>query len=116
MFGVDLWQKLPGLPHYDHISNKRVAEQVAIKHKPRVILFETETSDSFSAPDGRLFDFVFIDADHSYEAVKKDILAWKGRTSFLCGHDYGHPGVKQACHELLDVAPAGVDCCWYARS
>ena len=119
MIGLDLWQNVPGLPRYDHISNKRVAELVAIKHKPRVILLEIETSDRTIA--SRVWrrrgpiDFVFIDADHSYEAVKKDILAWKDRTGFLCGHDYGHPGVRQACDELLDAIPVGIDGCWYAR-
>jgi len=54
-------------------------------------------------PDG-LLDFVFIDADHRYEAVKQDIEAWlpKIRTGgILAGHDYSahHPGVKQAVQE-----------------
>jgi hypothetical protein len=36
-------------------------------------------------------DFVFIDADHSYEAVSRDIDAWKPkvkRGGILAGHDY----------------------------
>ena len=35
-------------------------------------------------------DFVFIDADHSYEAAKADIAAWKSKVKpggILCGHD-----------------------------
>jgi hypothetical protein len=41
-------------------------------------------------PDGH-FDFVFIDADHSYEGCRSDIAAWKGKVKpggWLCGHDY----------------------------
>lgn len=37
-------------------------------------------------------DFVFIDADHTYEAVKRDLLAWWPRVrpgGLVCGHDYG---------------------------
>jgi predicted O-methyltransferase YrrM len=55
----------------------------------------------------RKFDMVFIDADHAYESVRDDILAWRKlvrKGGLLCGHDYGHadwPGVKRAVDELL---------------
>jgi len=47
------------------------------------------------------FDMVFIDGAHDYESVRKDILAWGSMTKLLCGHDYDHPGVKQAVTELV---------------
>ena len=54
--------------------------------------------------DGSL-DFVFIDADHTYESVKKDIEAWLPKiksSGVLAGHDYQckkHPGVAKAVDE-----------------
>lgn len=57
--------------------------------------------------DDRSLDFVFIDADHSYEAVKADILAWLPKMkigSWFGGHDYNHPslpGVTKAVKEIL---------------
>jgi predicted O-methyltransferase YrrM len=54
-------------------------------------------------------DFVFIDADHSYESVKKDINAWFSKVKpggIFSGHDYAayngndHPGVKRAVDEF----------------
>lgn len=53
------------------------------------------------------FDLVFIDADHSYEAVKSDIEAWwplVKEGGIMAGHDYDHntrqwPGVYKAVHE-----------------
>lgn len=40
-------------------------------------------------PD-RSFDFVYIDADHTYDAVKQDIDLWLPKaTGMICGHDYG---------------------------
>lgn len=49
-------------------------------------------------------DFVFIDAAHDYENVKKDILAWLPKVKigkFLAGHDYNGKEVAQAVHEVL---------------
>lgn len=61
------------------------------------------------------FDMIFIDAEHTYEGVKKDIALWKPKTKILlCGHDYsnGWPGVKQAVNEML--GEVGVcDSIWY---
>src|SRR5512139_6522 len=48
-----------------------------------------EAAEQF--PD-KMFDFVFIDADHSLEAVERDIAAWRPKIKdggLLCGHDYG---------------------------
>lgn len=49
-------------------------------------------------------DFVFIDANHDYESVKNDILAWMPKIKnggILAGHDYFGSGVKQAVDEIL---------------
>ena len=55
--------------------------------------------------DGSI-DFVFIDADHVYESVKRDILAWLPKVKkggIIAGHDYcnEHPGVIQAVDEIF---------------
>lgn len=47
-------------------------------------------------------DMVFIDGDHSYAAVKRDLQIWKARIApggLLCGHDLSWPGVEQALQE-----------------
>lgn len=77
-------------------------------------LFSLEAVKRFE--DG-YFDFVFIDADHSYEAVKKDIAAWTPKVrsgGIIAGHDYGEPcGVKQAVDERFgNVNTLGT--VWYA--
>ncbi|MDD5643279.1 MAG: class I SAM-dependent methyltransferase [Syntrophales bacterium] len=49
-------------------------------------------------------DMVFIDADHSYEAVRADILAWRTKArKLICGHDYkkSWPGVQRAVQEIF---------------
>jgi hypothetical protein len=60
-------------------------------------------------PNGSL-DFVFIDADHSYEGVRRDIEAWLPKVKpggLLAGDDYCYPGcegVKRAVDSLLPGA------------
>lgn len=54
-------------------------------------------------PDHSL-DFVFIDGDHLYEAVKLDIVSWLPKVrpgGVICGHDIGMPGVKKAVDEMI---------------
>jgi hypothetical protein len=49
-------------------------------------------------------DFVFIDGDHSYNAVVQDIKAWLPKIKsggILAGHDYAFPEVRKACHDVL---------------
>lgn len=74
--------------------------------------------DSLRAADlfadaGRRFDLVFLDADHGYRPLCRDIAAWRPLVKpggILCGHDYGDeawPGVARAVDELLPGA-----LCW----
>lgn len=56
-----------------------------------------------------LFDFIYIDACHTYEAVCKDIDLWINKVKiggFIGGHDYGnseHPGVEKAVLEKIGL-------------
>lgn len=69
---------------------------------------------------GPVFDVVFIDADHAYDAVRDDILAYRPLLrpgGLLCGHDYerGCSGVIRAVDELLPGATIGPDSIWSIR-
>jgi hypothetical protein len=63
-------------------------------------------------------DMVFIDGDHHYENVHRDIETWKERLApggLLCGHDYpNYSGVKQSVEELVpNVKVAPNTTIWY---
>ena len=60
---------------------------------------------STHAPAAGGFDFVFVDADHSYEGVSKDWEAWNGRVKvggFMAFHDLMDPeGVSRWAHDTF---------------
>jgi predicted O-methyltransferase YrrM len=56
---------------------------------------------------GEVPDMVFIDGDHQYQNVFRDIAFWRARVprgGLLCGHDASWPGVKLALKDLLPEA------------
>jgi SAM-dependent methyltransferase len=63
-------------------------------------------------------DMVFIDGDHRYETVMKDInnaLSFLKPGGIISGHDYGHPlwtGVKKAVDETFDSVEV-IDSIWW---
>jgi len=65
-------------------------------------------------------DMIFLDGDHRYDTVVKDIrkaqkLVKEG--GIISGHDYGHPlwtGVKKAVDELLGPVEV-VDTIWWMK-
>lgn len=60
--------------------------------------------------DGRLYDFIYIDADHSKAAVAADIAAWYPLVrpgGILAGHDYVdvvHQEVQEAVNEFAEAS------------
>ncbi len=73
------------------------------------------------------FDFVFLDADHSYKGCSADIKVWAPkvkRGGLLCGHDYENPkfpdfGVKRAVDEYAaatgHAVELGENMTWFIR-
>ncbi len=69
--------------------------------------------------DGSL-SFVFIDADHRYDAVAQDIRSWSSKVKpggILAGHDYTDewPGVVKAVDEAFGDRVQRFGCSWMVR-
>ncbi len=135
---VDTWQVFPTDSSYAQSGDtvvQRTQEQrdsdlaravLVTENAPdrRRILRRTSAEAAELIPDGFL-DFVFIDADHSYEGVSADIRLWAPKVKaggLLCGHDYEHPsfptwGVKQAVDEYAakvgQPVQVGADWTWF---
>lgn len=59
---------------------------------------------SYSFEDGSL-DFVFVDGDHSYDGVVRDLEAWdnKVRTGgWIGGHDWSHHGTDDSVQRAVE--------------
>jgi hypothetical protein len=76
-----------------------------------------------SALTARLFAnkscfMVYIDADHNYESVRRDIKAWKSKVQYggiLAGHDYDLDPVMRAVEEQFGPCSDTVPQVWAVR-
>ncbi len=81
-----------------------VANGIGRDERCMVIVADSEKSSGLF--DNESLAFVYIDADHTYEAVKRDIELWWPKVrlhdGILAGHDYEsyHSGVKRAVDEF----------------
>ena len=96
--GIDSWNSsdIPSQNDagYSQVKQDQLEYQVRNKFakygdRGRIIRgYSFEVSKQF--PDG-YFDYIYIDADHSYEAVKQDLEDWYPKVrvgGILAGHDY----------------------------
>ena len=105
--------------HADMVQAIHATQEFASR---RIIMHEASESAAARTPDSSL-DFVFIDADHSYEGVSTDLKAWAPKVragGVLCGHDYDNGttwGVSRAVKEYADEASLrvllGSDWTWF---
>lgn len=102
----------------DNDTKKFYNSSVKEKYKQRLIPLQGlsyEVVDQI--PDGSL-DLVFIDADHSYNAVKRDIMKYTPKlkdTGLLTGHDIDYPGVNKAVNELIKNYDVGPNFVWVKK-
>lgn len=103
------------------------AETVTAFAEDRARILRMSSREAASlVPDGSL-DFVFIDADHSYEGCSADIAAWLPKLkpgALLSGHDYANHdfpefGVTRAVDEFVSRAglrlEIGDNFTWFVR-
>jgi len=111
-WGIDTWRKFSSTDikmdaYYNAISDQQW-EEVAFRSYQNMIKFNRFRIlrlDSIKAAKlfpNKYFDMIFIDADHSYEGVSKDIDAWFSKVrngGILCGDDWDRGSVRKAVTE-----------------
>jgi len=92
----------------DRDNDLRETYRVTQHAANRRCVFRATSQDAASTTADRSVDFVFIDADHSYDGVAEDIRLWAPKIregGLLCGHDinmevyYPNWGVTKAVYE-----------------
>jgi hypothetical protein len=109
-FMVDGWRRWDGyndLCDRDDALMEDIYQRVLKKFRDdkRAIPIRSFSVEAAMIFQPSFFDFVYIDADHTYESVKADIKAWwpKARSgAVFAGHDYKEGmGIIQAVGELV---------------
>lgn len=108
---VDTWEGSEGDPSRAWVAaaggSDAVFEEFCARTRGRRIRPYHADSLTAAAREWRPVDIIYIDADHRYEAVKADILAWWPHLKddgYMLGHDFGvvqFPGVEKAVRELF---------------
>lgn len=131
---IDSWEKPPAgsayadspdriaqndQPYFDRCYEQTLAEVAPFGN--RAIVHRMWSIDAVELFDGAVFDYVFIDAEHTYAGVKQDIGLWLPKVKpggWIGGHDYGNlprfPGVAAAVDEWFgDAIELDGDCTWF---
>lgn len=99
LYMVDVWRKLSE-DEYEDISNRDITENIwhqamlAIQgYEDRALMMRMKSNQAAKLFADDSLDFVYIDANHKYDAVKEDIELWWPKVKsggMFCGHDYIH--------------------------
>lgn len=118
------------LAHEDEIAqhnNRETADVLTRFAGDRRRIIQADSVAAAAEVEDASLDFVFIDADHSYEGCRRDIEAWVPKLKpggLLCGHDFMHPdfpdwGVERAVREFAKGGghryEIGADLTWFIR-
>jgi hypothetical protein len=118
-FMVDRWCHIEGYddvmngPDSEHEERFRQASEVAGEHADRVTILRMDSAEAAAQFADRSLSFVYLDGDHSYDGVCRDIQAWAIKlkpNGILAGHDYYNKPpfeVRRAVAELCG-GPCGI--------
>jgi len=102
---IDPYLPGPTCP-WDEAEKRFVVAKHTLKHFDTQLIKKTSLhAADEDVPRGSL-DFVYIDADHSFDNVMQDIIVWAERVrigGIVSGHDYDNEDVKTAVDAYVNV-------------
>jgi len=110
VFAIDNWNPPADDPDYAEARDTDIyaiflKNLERLGHTSTVEVIRDDSARAAGRFADRSVDLLFLDADHNYEAVKRDIHAWLPKLkdhSCLCGHDYTfREGVRHAVQEIF---------------
>ena len=120
-YSIDSWKEFPKEEYRDANNhsqqdldkNRKETEQRLSKYGDRSQILHMTSNDAAKQFKDNELDFIYIDANHSYDGCKKDIELWYPKMrpgGVFSGHDYlpdgeynhGTFGVKRAVDEFID--------------
>ena len=74
-------------------------------YKDRFRIYRNESSEAAEYFEDGYFDFVFLDGDHSYDGVTRDLIAWFPKVKsggYIGGHDIDNENTYQNVRGALE--------------
>lgn len=107
-------------------QDRQAAQAVADQFKGRCVIHPLDSLEAADRmPDG-MFDLVFVDADHRFEATLEDCHAWRSKVrpgGYIGGHDidrFRDDGVRLAVDAFASATGLHIetdqDWTWFART
>lgn len=114
LYSVDCWQPYKG--YRDHV-NKEKLEGFYEEAKKRLEPYNCTLIREWSVEAAKLFgnqsvDFVYIDGNHDYANVVKDIDAWAPKVrkgGIVSGHDF-IKRKREVMHHVVEAVAGWADC------
>lgn len=111
MYAVDQWKEKPyseepGAETYVKFNMKACREMTKERLAPyqnRWKILDGDSVDMANEIENGILDFVFIDGDHTYEGVTRDVYAWVPKvhsSGWVFGHDWNWEPVAKALEDL----------------
>lgn len=121
LLSVDPW-RAASFERYPDVSNAaqeiqdrryQATQERLARFGERSTIWRRTSEEAAARIDDRSLDFVYLDARHDYQSVKRDIELWQGKVrpgGILAGHDYldgdlpeGVFGVQSAVNEAFEA-------------